>query len=79
MEILCNIGVDWQDRRLIATLYMSQTAVVRLNYELAEPSEVGRGFQQGCLISPTLFNLLSDRHLITSVGSLVPLPLRKPN
>jgi len=31
MEILHNIGVDWQDRRLIATLYMSQTAAVRLN------------------------------------------------
>jgi len=37
MEILQNIGVDWRDRRLIATLYMSQTAAVRLNYELTEP------------------------------------------
>jgi len=52
MEILHNIGVDWRDRILIATLYMSQIAAVRLNYELTEPSEVGRGVRQGCLISP---------------------------
>ena len=60
MEILQNIGVDWRDRRLIATLYMSQTAAVRLNYELTEPSEVGRGVRQGCLISPTLFNIYAE-------------------
>jgi len=42
MEILHNIGVDWWDRRLIATLYMSQTAAARLNYELTGPSQVGK-------------------------------------
>jgi len=60
MDILHNIGVDWRDRRLISTLYMSQTAAVRLNYELTEPSEVGRGVQQGCLILPTLFNVYAE-------------------
>ena len=30
-EILADLGVDWKDRRLVAALYMGQTAVVRVN------------------------------------------------
>jgi hypothetical protein len=57
MKILKNIGVDWRDRRLIKTLYMNQEAVVKVNGDLSEPGEIGRGVRQGCLLSPLLFSL----------------------
>jgi len=43
MEVLKKIGVDWKDRRMISSLYMDQTATVRVAGECSEPSVVGRG------------------------------------
>ena len=57
MEILKRIGVDWRDRKLIANLYMKQTAVVRIGGEDSEPGSIGRGVRQGCPLSPLLFNI----------------------
>ena len=57
LKILKNIGVDWRDRRLIKTLYMNQEAVVKVNGDLSEPGEIGRGVRQGCLLSLLLFSL----------------------
>jgi len=56
METLKSIGVDWRDRRLIIKFYMNQEAVVRVNGNLSEPGEIGRGVRQGCLLSPLLFS-----------------------
>ena len=39
------------------TLYMNQEAVVKVNGDLSEPGEIGRGVRQGCLLSPHLFSL----------------------
>ena len=52
MEVLSAIGVDWKDRRLLASLYMSQTASVRVGDGVSEPAVIGRGKRQGCLLSP---------------------------
>ena len=60
MRILEEIWVDWRDRRLIAELYMEQTAVVRINSEVTEPCLMGRGVRQGCLISSVLFNIYAE-------------------
>ena len=43
MEVLSAIGVDWRDRRLIASLYMSQTASVRFGDGGLEPAGIGQG------------------------------------
>ena len=60
MEILRNIGVDWKDRRLIIAQYMGQNAVVRVNGGNTEPCIIGRGVRQGCLLSPTIFNIYAE-------------------
>jgi len=70
IEIVHNIGVHWRDGRLIATLYMSQTAAARLNYELTEPNEVRRGVRQGCLISTTLFNVYAEATMKEALDDL---------
>ena len=60
MEVLSAIGVDWKDRRLLASLYMSQTASVRVGDGVSEPAVIGRGTRQGCLLSPLLFNIYAE-------------------
>ena len=57
MRILRRIGVDWSDRRLIGNLYMGQSFRIRIEGELSEPGEIGRGTRQGCPLSPLLFNI----------------------
>jgi len=55
MEILCNIGVDYRDRKLIWNLYKGQSACVRVADGYSAACEIGRGVRQGCSLSPLLF------------------------
>ena len=58
MGILKKIGVDWKERRLLSNLYMKQRIKVRIEEEMSEGRENGRGVvRQGCLLSLTLFNI----------------------
>ena len=43
LETLKCIGVEWRDQRLIATLYMGQSATVRLKDGLTDLAMIGRG------------------------------------
>ena len=63
LKLLKRIGIDWRDRRLIATLYMGQTATVRLKDGLTNPAIIGRGTRQGCCLSPLLFNIYAEAML----------------
>jgi len=60
MQILKRIGIDWRERRLIIKLYMDQRVKVRLDRGETRSVQIGRGVQQGCCLSPILFNMYSE-------------------
>lgn len=61
IEILKDIGLDGKDVRIIANLYWNQTAVVRVDNTNSESVNIKRGVRQGCILSPLLFNVYSER------------------
>jgi hypothetical protein len=52
---------------LINSLYMKQEAGVRTEYGNTEWFEVRKGFRQGCILSPYLFNMYSE-YILRRVG-----------
>ena len=71
MQCLSEIGVDGKDIKIIRNLYWDQTASVRIMNELSEELLIQRGVRQGCVASPTLFNLYTERifrHIINMKG-----------
>ena len=61
MDRLEMIGMDENDKRLIGNLYWEQSAVVRLEGDLSSAFPIKRGVRQGCVLSPKLFNLCTER------------------
>ena len=71
MQCLHEIGVDGKDIKIIRNFYWDQTASVRIVNELSEEIRIQRGVRQGCVASPTLFNLYIEqmfRHIINMKG-----------
>ena len=67
MKLECEIGVDGKYIKIIRNLYWDQTASVRIRNELSEGIRIQRGVRQGCVASPSLFNLYTEqifRHII---------------
>ena len=69
-NILKAINVDWRDRRLIRNLYIKQTVRVRVAEGESEPGEIGRGFRQGCSLSPQLFNIYIEAMMREALSEL---------
>ena len=61
MDTLKKIGVDWRDRRMIRQLYLNQSAMIRIQGINSKPATIGQGVRQGCLLSPLLFSIYSER------------------
>ena len=59
-SILIDIGLNGKDIRVIPNLYWNQRAAVRVEGEESDDIVIKRGVRQGCILSPTLFNLYSE-------------------
>lgn len=60
IEELGNINLDKKDITLIKNLYWNQTATVKINNTETNDIPIVRGVRQGCVLSPTLFNVYSQ-------------------
>ena len=71
MQCLSEIGRDGKYIKIIRNLYWDQTASVRIINELSDEIRIQRGVRQGCVASPTLFNLYMEiifrHHLIINM------------
>lgn len=61
ITILTNIGLDSRDIRIIENLYWEQTASIKVGNSSSEDIEIKKGVRQGCILSPILFNLYSEK------------------
>jgi len=63
LEMLEDIQIDGKDLRIIRNLYWKQTAPIRIGGQVGKFVEIKKGVRQGCVMSPDLFNLYSERAL----------------
>jgi hypothetical protein len=60
MRILKERNVNAFDRRIVENLYWKQRAAIRVEGQETETVNICRGVRQGCILSPTLFNIYAD-------------------
>ena len=60
-ECLTDIRIDGKDIRLIESLYSTQKAYIRLEENMSDEVKIKRGVRQGCVLSPCLFNLYTEK------------------
>ena len=61
IECLKEIGLDGKDLQIITKLYWNQTAAVRTESGVSTEFEIKKGVRQGCVLSPSLFNLYTEK------------------
>ena len=61
LQKLQNKGINGRMFDIIKSLYVKDTASVKIGREFSDPFETNIGVRQGCVLSPLLFNIfLSD-------------------
>ena len=60
-KILKEMGIPGHLTCLLRNLYVGQEAIVRTQYGTTDWFKIEKGVQQGCLLSPCLFNLYTER------------------
>ena len=61
MDILKQLNFDGKDMRIIGNMYWEQTAAVKIENEVGEYQPIKRGVKQGCVLSPDLFSIYSEK------------------
>ena len=59
-KILKEMGIPEHLTCLLRNLYASQEATVRTGHETTNWFQIGKGVRQGCILSPSLFNLYAE-------------------
>ena len=54
------MGIPSHLNRLLRNLYAGQEATVRNGHETTDWFQIGKGVRQGCMLSPSLFNLYAE-------------------
>lgn len=67
MEILMSIGIDEKEIQCIKNLYWNQSARIQINGEFSDEIAISKGVRQGCILSPLLFNIYSEKIFRESV------------
>jgi len=61
IDCLKEIGVDDKDINIISRLYWEQSATVKTKGGMTNKFDVKKGVRQGCVLSPCLFNLYTEK------------------
>ena len=61
--------IDQSDIALIANLYWEQDTKIRIGNDMSESLKIKRGVRQGCVLSPSLFNLYTE-HIFRQIDEL---------
>ena len=61
IECLSEIGINDKDLQIISKLYWEQSASIRTESEMTSESKIRNGVRQGCVLSPNLFNLYTEK------------------
>jgi len=68
IEILRNMDIDDKDIQCIKNLYWHQTATVKSGGITTSNLKIHRGVRQGCILSPLLFNIYSEKIFQESIA-----------
>ena len=66
-KILKEMGIPDHLTCLLRNLYASQEATVRTGHGTTDLFKIGKGVCQGCILSPSLFNLYAE-YIMTNAG-----------
>ena len=61
VEVMKEVGLESRDVGIISNLYWNQTAYVNRAGNKTEETKIQKGVRQGCVLSPTLFNIYSEK------------------
>lgn len=70
IEAIERTDVDSKDMRMIRNLYWNQTAHVKIGQSATKDLNILKGVRQGCILSPSLFNLYSERIFVEALDGV---------